>query len=151
MRRTEKILPMPKLIKMPKLSDTMTEGRLAKWHIKEGDKITMGQAVADVETDKATMEAQAFETGIVHKLVIPEGGKVPLGGGMVVLLDKGEKAPPDIAAYVTANSDAAPKKPEAPAASAPSAKPSDEPKRAFSGTLPPRAPSATRRVGVASN
>jgi pyruvate dehydrogenase E2 component (dihydrolipoamide acetyltransferase) len=142
---------MPKLIKMPKLSDTMTEGRLAKWHIKEGDPIEMGQVVADVETDKATMEMQAFETGIAHKLVIAEGGKVPLGGGMVVVLDKGEAPPADIAAYVAQNSDAAPAKAEAPAASSASAKSSDDSKRAFSGTLPPRAPSAKRRAPVASN
>ena len=141
---------MPKLIKMPKLSDTMTEGRLAKWHVKEGDTITMGQVVADVETDKATMEMQAFETGIAHKLVIAEGGKVPLGGGMIVVLDKGEAPPADIAAYVAENSDAAPKKADAPSSS-PSARSADEPKRGFSGTLPPRAPSATRRAAVASN
>ena len=89
---------MPKLIKMPKLSDTMTEGRLAKWHIKEGDTIEMGKVIADVETDKATMEMEAFETGVAHKLVVPEGGKVPLGGGMVVVLEKGEAPPADIAA-----------------------------------------------------
>jgi pyruvate dehydrogenase E2 component (dihydrolipoamide acetyltransferase) len=143
---------MPKLIKMPKLSDTMTEGRLAKWHIKEGDPIEMGQVVADVETDKATMEMQAFETGIAHKLVIAEGGKVPLGGGMVVVLDKGEAPPADIAAYVAQHSDAAPAKAEAPASSSSSsAKSADEPKRAFSGTLPPRAPSAKRRAPVAGN
>src|SRR6187402_2266098 len=114
---------MPKLIKMPKLSDTMTEGRLAKWHIKEGDSVDIGKIIADVETDKATMEMEAFETGIVHKLVVPEGGKVPLGGGMVVVLDKGEAPPADIAAFVTANSDAAPAQAKAPAAaSAPAAK-----------------------------
>src|SRR6187401_1060662 len=133
---------MPKLIKMPKLSDTMTEGRLAKWHIKEGDAIEMGKVIADVETDKATMEMEAFETGIVHKLVVSEGGKVPLGGGMVVVLEKGEAPPADLAAYVAENSDATPKKAEAPAPSSSSGKPGDESKRAFSGTLPPRAPSA---------
>ena len=141
---------MPKLIKMPKLSDTMTEGRLAKWHIKEGDTIELGKVIADVETDKATMEMEAFESGTVHKLVVAEGGKVPLGGGMVVLLDKGEAPPADVAAFVAANADAAPKKADAPAASAP-AKSADEPKRAFTGVLPPRAPSANRRAAVASN
>jgi pyruvate dehydrogenase E2 component (dihydrolipoamide acetyltransferase) len=145
---------MPKLIKMPKLSDTMTEGRLAKWHVKEGDAVEMGQAIADVETDKATMEMMAFETGIIHKLVVAEGGKVPLGGGVAVVLDKGEAPPPDIDAYVAANSDAAaaPKKPEPAAGSAPAAKAGDESKqRSFSGTLPPRAPSASRRAAVTSN
>jgi pyruvate dehydrogenase E2 component (dihydrolipoamide acetyltransferase) len=106
---------MPKLIKMPKLSDTMIEGTLVKWHVKEGDSVDMGKIIADIETDKATMEMEAFESGIVHKLVVPEGGKIPLGAGMVVLLDKGEAAPADIAAYVSANSDAVPQK-TAPAA-----------------------------------
>lgn len=146
----ERLLPMPKLIKMPKLSDTMTEGRLAKWHIKEGDAIEMGKVIADVETDKATMEMEAFESGTVHKLVVAEGGKVPLGGGMVVLLDKGEEAPADIDAFVAANADAAPKKAAAPAASD-SKKSDGESKKAFSGTLPPRAPSANRRAAVATN
>jgi pyruvate dehydrogenase E2 component (dihydrolipoamide acetyltransferase) len=144
---------MPKLIKMPKLSDTMTEGRLAKWHVKEGDSVEMGQAIADVETDKATMEMNAYETGIIHKLVIAEGAKVPLGGGVAVVLDKGEAPPPDIDAYVAANSEAAAaiKKAESNAA-APAAKAGDENKqRSFSGTLPPRAPSASRRAALASN
>jgi pyruvate dehydrogenase E2 component (dihydrolipoamide acetyltransferase) len=142
---------MPKLIKMPQLSDTMTEGRLAKWNIKEGDTVQLGQAIADVETDKATMEMNAFEEGIVHKLVVPEGGKVPLGGGVAVLLAKGEEPPADIAAFVAENSQAAPAKPAPSASSTPSAKAGEEPKRGFTGTLPPRAPSATRRAAVANN
>ena len=77
---------MPKLIKMPKLSDTMTEGTLVKWHIKEGDPIDLDHVIADVETDKATMEMSSFESGIVHKLVVPAGSKVTVGAGMVVLL-----------------------------------------------------------------
>ena len=66
---------MPKLIKMPKLSDTMTEGTLAKWHIKEGDTVEMGKVIADVETDKATMEMQAFEEGKVRSFVDEREGK----------------------------------------------------------------------------
>ena len=134
---------MPKLIKMPKLSDTMTEGTLVKWHVKEGDTVDLGKIVADVETDKATMEMEAFESGIVHKLIVPEGGKVTLGGGMIILLDAGEKAPDDIAAYVAANADAAPKKAEAPKAAVAQ---SSQQKSTFTGTLPPLAPQAKRRA-----
>ena len=58
---------MAKYIEMPKLSDTMTEGVLLKWRKKEGDKIETGDVIADVETDKATMELEAFDDGILHK------------------------------------------------------------------------------------
>lgn len=140
---------MPKLIKMPKLSDTMIEGTLAKWHIKEGDSVEIGQVIADVETDKATMEMQAFENGIVHKLLVEAGGKALLGGGMVVVLDKGEAPPADLAAFVAANSDAAPKKAE-PATSKSSAvsQTSEQKRGAYAGSLPPLAPTHTRRASA---
>lgn len=83
---------MPTLIKMPKLSDTMTEGTLLKWMIKKGDSVEMGQIIAEVETDKATMEMEAFEDGIVHEIYINEGEKIEVGGKMVALLADGEDA-----------------------------------------------------------
>ncbi len=143
---------MPKLIKMPKLSDTMIEGTLAKWHIKEGDPVEIGQVIADVETDKATMEMQAFESGIVHKLLVTAGGKALLGGGMVVVLDNGEAPPADLDAFVAANSDAAPKKAE-PATSKSPATPqtSGQKREAYAGSLPPLAPTHTRRSSAATN
>ena len=143
---------MPKLIKMPKLSDTMTEGTLAKWHIKPGDTVDMGKHVADVETDKATMEMQAFDAGVVHKLVTPEGGKVPLGGVVAVLLAPGEEPPADLDALISSSAEPAPKKAEAPAekpaqgAASPSAK-----KGAFTGTLPPSGPAPKKRVAEMAN
>ncbi|NBR49352.1 hypothetical protein EBU02_11010 [bacterium] len=57
-------------LKMPKLSDTMLEGTLVKWHIKVGDKISVGDVIADVETDKATMEMEAFDDGILNQIVV---------------------------------------------------------------------------------
>ena len=81
---------MPTVIKMPKLSDTMTEGTLLKWKIKKGDKVEMGEIIAEVETDKATMEMEAFDDGIVHELYVNEGGKVPVGSKMVLLVRPGE-------------------------------------------------------------
>jgi pyruvate dehydrogenase E2 component (dihydrolipoamide acetyltransferase) len=66
-------------ITMPKLSDTMLEGTLIKWHKKAGDKISVGDVIADVETDKATMEMEAFDDGIITETLIPEGGVVKVG------------------------------------------------------------------------
>lgn len=138
---------MPKFIKMPKLSDTMTEGTLAKWHIKEGDSVEMGKVIADVETDKATMEMQAFEEGKVFKLVSQAGNKVPLGGTMVVLLAEGEEAPADLDAVI-AGSDA-----PAPAAKAEAPSKTEKPAsgKAFTGSLPPTAPGQKRRPAATAN
>ena len=84
---------MPKYIEMPKLSDTMTEGTLVKWRKKEGDKVSTGDVLAEVETDKATMEMEAFDDGTLHQFLVQEGSKVPIGGKIAVLLGKGEAAP----------------------------------------------------------
>ncbi len=64
---------MPIQILMPALSPTMEEGTLAKWHIKEGDKVSAGDVIAEIETDKATMEVEAVDEGRVGKIVVPEG------------------------------------------------------------------------------
>jgi pyruvate dehydrogenase E2 component (dihydrolipoamide acetyltransferase) len=66
-------------ITMPKLSDTMLEGTLIKWHKKAGDKVSVGDVIADVETDKATMEMEAFDDGLITEILIPEGGVVKVG------------------------------------------------------------------------
>jgi pyruvate dehydrogenase E2 component (dihydrolipoamide acetyltransferase) len=66
-------------ITMPKLSDTMTEGTLVHWKKKQGDSVTMGEVIAEVETDKATMEMEAFEDGILTELYVQEGTKVDVG------------------------------------------------------------------------
>jgi pyruvate dehydrogenase E2 component (dihydrolipoamide acetyltransferase) len=132
---------------MPKLSDTMTEGTLVKWHIKEGDTIAMGKVIADVETDKATMEMEAFDGGIVHKLLVAPGGKVTLGAGMILLLAPGEEPPADVAAYAAANSDATPVK-EEPAKKTGAAKAAAQEKRSFTGVLPPSGPSQKKRAAV---
>jgi len=64
---------MPIKILMPALSPTMTEGNLAKWVKKEGEKISAGEVIAEIETDKATMEVEAVDEGIIAKILIPEG------------------------------------------------------------------------------
>jgi len=72
-------------ITMPKLSDTMLEGTLVKWHKKTGDKISVGDVIADVETDKATMEMEAFDEGVLTDILIPEGGVVKVGDPIATL------------------------------------------------------------------
>ena len=78
------------IIDMPKLSDTMEEGVIAKWNVKEGDKVSSGDIIAEVETDKATMDVEVFDAGTVLKLIASEGDAVPLGGKMAIIGDEGE-------------------------------------------------------------
>jgi pyruvate dehydrogenase E2 component (dihydrolipoamide acetyltransferase) len=77
-------------IEMPKLSDTMEEGVIAKWNVKEGDTVSAGDIIAEVETDKATMDVEVFDAGTVLKIVPGEGDAVPLGGLIAVIGDAGE-------------------------------------------------------------
>jgi pyruvate dehydrogenase E2 component (dihydrolipoamide acetyltransferase) len=72
-------------IEMPKLSDTMTEGTLIKWHKNVGDAVEIGDILAEVETDKATMEMEAFDEGTLTEIVVKEGEKAPIGGVLAVL------------------------------------------------------------------
>ncbi|MFZ2323633.1 MAG: biotin/lipoyl-containing protein, partial [Ignavibacteriaceae bacterium] len=70
---------MPDIIDMPKLSDTMTVGTLVKWLKKEGDAVKAGDMLAEVETDKATMELESFFTGTLLKIYAPDGSQVAIG------------------------------------------------------------------------
>ncbi len=81
---------MPIQITMPRLSDTMEEGTLVRWLVKPGDKVAASDHVADVETDKATMELNVFDEGTIAKLAIDEGGTVPVGSLIAVLAEDGE-------------------------------------------------------------
>jgi pyruvate dehydrogenase E2 component (dihydrolipoamide acetyltransferase) len=83
---------MPISITMPRLSDTMQQGTIVKWNVKEGQKIKSGDAIADIETDKATMELQSFDDGVVAKLAVAQGQTVPVGTEIVVLTGAGEDA-----------------------------------------------------------
>jgi len=76
---------MPVNIEMPKLSDTMTEGTLIKWHKKVGDSVEIGDILAEIETDKATMEMEAFDDGTITDILIQEGEKSVIGGILAVL------------------------------------------------------------------
>jgi pyruvate dehydrogenase E2 component (dihydrolipoamide acetyltransferase) len=82
---------MPITIEMPKLSDTMTEGTLVKWIKKIGDTVAVGDILAEVETDKATMEMEAFDEGVLSEIFVQDGEKVQIGQKLALLLGKGEK------------------------------------------------------------
>ena len=84
---------MATLIEMPKLSDTMTVGTLVNWLKKEGDPVANGDMIAEVETDKATMEVECFEDGVLIKQYCKEGEEVAVGGAIAAIGEAGEAAP----------------------------------------------------------
>ena len=96
---------MPINILMPALSPTMEKGNLAKWLKKEGDKVKSGDVIAEIETDKATMEVEAVDEGTIAKILVPEGTQdVPVNDVIAVLAGDGE----DVKAAASAGAGAAP-------------------------------------------
>ena len=81
---------MAEIVRMPKLSDTMTDGVVAKWHKKVGDKVKSGDLLADIETDKATMEFESFQDGVLLHIGVPERGTISVDGLIAVLGKEGE-------------------------------------------------------------
>ena len=120
---------MPINILMPALSPTMTEGKLAKWLIKEGDSVASGDVMAEIETDKATMEVEAVDEGTIGKILVPEGtDAVPVNQVIAVLLEEGEDASAiDSAPAAPAAAPPSAAEPEASAAPTPSAAPAPKP------------------------
>src|SRR5215207_11167245 len=109
---------MPINILMPALSPTMEKGNLAKWLKKEGDAVKSGDVIAEIETDKATMEVEAVDDGTLAKIVVPEGTQdVAVNDIIAVLAGEGE----DVKA-AGAGAKAAPAAPQAPAAAQPAPK-----------------------------
>ena len=84
---------MAKVLEMPKLSPTMEEGVLTAWHKSEGDPIAVDDLLADVETDKATMEWESPEDGTLTEIYIQEGGKVNVGDRIAFIGGEDEEAP----------------------------------------------------------
>jgi len=117
-------------IQMPKLSDTMTEGTLVAWKKKKGDKVSAGDVIAEIETDKATMEWESPEDGTLTEIYVEEGGKVEVGQRIAFIGEEGEAAPKE-------EKKAPEKKPEAPKKE--EAKTSEEPKRATEKPTPAKA------------
>ncbi|RWM27740.1 pyruvate dehydrogenase complex dihydrolipoamide acetyltransferase [Mesorhizobium sp.] len=127
---------MPINITMPALSPTMEEGNLAKWLVKEGDKVSPGDVIAEIETDKATMEVEAVDEGTVAKLVVPAGTEgVKVNAVIAILAGEGE----DASAAAKADGGAA-SKAEAPKADAQKAEaPKEAPKPAAAAPAPVKA------------
>ena len=104
---------------MPALSPTMTEGKLAKWHVKVGDAVKSGQVICEIETDKATMEVEAVDEGTVAQILVEEGTEgVAVNTPICVLAAEGESVA-DAAKSAPAAAPAAAPKAEAPAPAAP--------------------------------
>jgi pyruvate dehydrogenase E2 component (dihydrolipoamide acetyltransferase) len=115
---------MPIELKMPALSPTMEEGTLAKWLVKEGDEVKSGDILAEIETDKATMEFEAVDEGTVARILVPEGSEgVKVGAPIAILAGEGEDA--GAAASAAPKADTAP---PAPPKASPAPKPDQTPK-----------------------
>src|SRR5690242_21767698 len=80
-------------IQMPKLSDTMSEGTLIAWKKQKGDQVSAGEVLAEIETDKATMEWESPEDGTLTEIYVEEGGKVNVGDRIAFIGGEGEEAP----------------------------------------------------------
>src|SRR5436190_9803080 len=99
---------MAQIIEMPKLSDTMTVGTLVKWLKKEGDAVRSGDMLAEVETDKATMELESFFDGTLLKIFSPADSQVAIGAGLCAIGKPGEKVDAPAAKPAPAAAAAAP-------------------------------------------
>jgi pyruvate dehydrogenase E2 component (dihydrolipoamide acetyltransferase) len=127
---------MPVNILMPALSPTMEKGNLAKWLKKEGDAVKAGDVIAEIETDKATMEYESIDDGVLAKIVVPEGSQdVPVNQLIAVLAQEGEDPKAAASAAAAAGKGA-------PAAAAPAPKAAAPPAKAEPTTRPAAAPSA---------
>ena len=114
-------------IEMPKLSDTMTEGTVVKWHKQVGDEVEIGDVLAEIETDKATMEMEAFDDGVLTQILVQVGEKAPIGGVLAILNGDSGRAPDDAHLSV------------APAAAAPVSTPAAAPVQTSAPTPAPTA------------
>src|SRR5260370_23778585 len=115
---------MPIEIRMPALSPTMTEGNLARWLKQEGDEVHSGDVIAEIETDKATMEYEAADEGRLGKIIVPEGAQgIKVNQPIALLLEEGE----DPAALEKFAAGAAAQPHEAPVSAAPKTEPAPAP------------------------
>ena len=143
-------------LKMPALSPTMEEGTLAKWLVKEGDEVKSGDILAEIETDKATMEFEAVDEGKIAKILVPEGSEgVKVGAPIAIMAAEGEDAsaapksvPPPAAgegqAGKASQGEGAPPKPDQPVGTAPPQAPVETP------SAPAKAAPSPSAAGAAS-
>ena len=141
---------MPINILMPALSPTMEKGNLSKWRKKEGDKVSPGDVIAEIETDKATMDYEAVDEGVLAKILVPEGtADIPVNQPIAVIAGAGEDV--KAAANAAANAPSPPRAPQTPPstarqdASTAAAKPPAAP-RSENGSAAPRVPAAPLAV-----
>ena len=135
-------------LKMPALSPTMEEGTLAKWLVKEGDAVKSGDILAEIETDKATMEFEAVDEGTIAKILVPEGSEgVKVGAPIAILAGEGEDASaiPSPQRGEGKGEGAAPR-PDAPVSSAPAKTPVETPPAPVEPPAAPAAPAAAPRA-----
>jgi pyruvate dehydrogenase E2 component (dihydrolipoamide acetyltransferase) len=110
-------------VRMPKMGDGMEEGRINAWLKREGDMVTAGDVIAEIETDKASVEITAYDTGILSKILVPEGGTVPVGEAIAVIGAASAKSAAQAPAAPKAVSEPVPAPAAAVAAPAPHAQP----------------------------
>lgn len=130
---------MAEIVFMPKLSDTMTEGVVAEWHKKVGDEVSSGELLAEIETDKATMEFESFYDGILLHIGVDKGGNAPVNAVLAIIGDKGE----DVEAILAEAQKEAPVEEEKQEAPAPAAEKTPEPSPAPVASSPSPAPAST--------
>src|SRR5437867_3064266 len=140
---------MPVNILMPALSPTMEKGNLSKWLKREGDKVKAGDVIAEIETDKATMEVEAIDEGTLAKIVVPEGATdVPVNQVIAVLAGEGEDVKAAAAGAGKGAPAPAPKAPAPPAATPQAAAKAAPPAPA---ATPLKAPAAEQHAPASGN
>ncbi|WP_136657307.1 pyruvate dehydrogenase complex dihydrolipoamide acetyltransferase [Nitratireductor sp. XY-223] len=138
---------MPINITMPALSPTMEEGNLAKWLVKEGDSVSSGDVIAEIETDKATMEVEAVDEGVVAKILVPEGTEgVKVNAPIAILAEEGEDVSAAASAAPAAEPAAAPAPAAAPKPNGSTPAPTPAPASAEAAPVPAAPQSGANRV-----
>src|SRR6266849_5241780 len=85
-----------KTVEMPKMGDTMEEGKILRWIKHEGDPVNKGESLAEVETDKVNIEIEAFASGVLRKILVPEGASAPIGAGIALIGASDEPLPDNL-------------------------------------------------------
>src|SRR5229473_7339799 len=86
-----------KTVEMPKMGDTMETGKILRWLKKEGDQVKKGESLAEVETEKVNIEIEAFASGVLRKILVPEGQSAPIGAGIALIGAPDEPLPEGLA------------------------------------------------------